>query len=90
MLRVIGVLNDALARNKTGWLVGDKCTYADLAFVTWSFVADGLLKELKKTDGFNERYQQYVNWFAQMRERDSVKKVTALMAKGRADHGLPP
>jgi glutathione S-transferase len=38
ILRVIGVMEDGLGRNKTGWLVGDKCTYADFAFRTWAEV----------------------------------------------------
>ena len=90
ILRVIGVINDGLERNKTGWLVSDKCTYADLAFLSWSFVADGLLKQLDKMDGFDEKYQSYVDWINRMNSRESAKKVTALMAKGRAAHGLPP
>lgn len=33
--RVIGVLDTALGQSKSGWLVGDKCTYVDLAFFMW-------------------------------------------------------
>ena len=39
--RVLGVLEQAL-RGKQ-WLVGDKCTYADLAFVTWNDRMDMVL-----------------------------------------------
>lgn len=35
MKRVVSVLSDALAKSKSGWLVGDKCTYVDLAFFMW-------------------------------------------------------
>lgn len=32
--RVADVLDDVLAKSE--WLVGDKCTYADLAFTMWN------------------------------------------------------
>ncbi|KAL8994187.1 MAG: hypothetical protein Q9188_007138 [Gyalolechia gomerana] len=33
--RVVGVLDQALGQSKSGWLVGDKCTYVDLSFFMW-------------------------------------------------------
>lgn len=33
--RVLSVINDQLRKSGKPYLVGDKCTYADLAFVTW-------------------------------------------------------
>ena len=39
-LRVFGVLDRVLAARSDGaWLVGEKCTVADLAFVNWSYRA---------------------------------------------------
>ena len=29
------MLENALAYSKSGWLVGDKCTYVDLSFYMW-------------------------------------------------------
>ena len=29
------MLESALKKSKSGWLVGDKCTYVDLAFFMW-------------------------------------------------------
>ena len=29
------MLDGALAKSKSGWLVGDKCTYVDLSFYMW-------------------------------------------------------
>lgn len=89
ILRVDGVLEDALGRNGTGWLVGDKCTYADLAFVTWSAIGEGLLKQLGKYEGFEEKFPKYIAWLKRIQEREDVKKILARMAQGRADHGLP-
>ncbi|KAL9059172.1 MAG: hypothetical protein Q9206_001611 [Seirophora lacunosa] len=33
--RVVGVLDAALGQSKSGWLVGDRCTYVDLSFFMW-------------------------------------------------------
>ena len=34
--RVVSVLDGVLAKSPSGWLVGDKVTIADLAFITWN------------------------------------------------------
>ncbi|ETS77987.1 hypothetical protein PFICI_10049 [Pestalotiopsis fici W106-1] len=88
VVRVIGVLDDALNRGGTGWLVGDKCTYADLAFVTWAHLGYGLLKQLNKLDQI-EKYEKYAAWIKSLESRETVKKVLDSIAKGRAEHGLP-
>lgn len=87
--RVISVLDGVLAKSSSGWLVGDKCTYADLAFVTWAHVADGMFKQSGTADHL-EKYPSYGKWLKAMGERDSVKACIAEIAKGRAEHGLPP
>jgi glutathione S-transferase len=66
----------------------DKCTYADLAFVTWAAVGEGLLRETARFEGFEEKFLRYTAWLASMGEVEGVKKVKELMAKGRAEHGL--
>lgn len=93
IFRVVGVLERALAEKaevSTGdiWLVGDKCTYAELSFVTWASVGYGLLKELGKTESFEKDYPRYNAWIAKMEEKDSVKKIRDLMQQGRIAHGL--
>ena len=40
--RVVGVLDPVLKGNE--WLVGDKCTYADLVFVMWNTQIDFTMK----------------------------------------------
>ncbi|KAH8196703.1 hypothetical protein TruAng_009132 [Truncatella angustata] len=89
IVRVIGVLDEALGRNDTGWLVGDKCTYADIAFVTWAAVGQGILKQLNKAEGLEKKYTKYTAWIKVLESRKAVKGVLELMAKGRAEHGLP-
>lgn len=87
ILRVTEVLDRALERNGTGWLVGNRLTYADLSFVTWASVGKGLLKELGR-DSELEKYTKYAAWIEAMENRDSVTKIQDSMAKGRAAHGL--
>lgn len=41
--RVVGVLDTHLKQNGTGWLVGDKCTFADLSFVPWDMMLPFLM-----------------------------------------------
>ena len=45
-LRVFGVLDGVLKDHE--WLVGDKCTIADLSFITWNNV--GMQRVLKDYD----------------------------------------
>jgi glutathione S-transferase len=87
ILRVIGVLDEGLRRNGTGWLVGDKCTYADLSFVTWAVVGEGLLHELNRADKLVE-YPRYNAWLKSLKEREGVAKCLAIISEGRAAHGL--
>ncbi|KAL6699346.1 glutathione S-transferase [Trichoderma pleuroticola] len=87
IFRVTDVLNRALEINGTGWLVGDKITYADLSFVTWASVGRGLLKELNKDAGL-EKYPKYMAWMKAMESRDAVRKIQSSMANGRTAHGL--
>lgn len=85
----MGVLELGLERNGTGWLVGDKCSYADLSFVTWNAIGEGLFKELGRTSEF-EKFPLYQAWVRRLDERAEVRKVKGIMAKARAEHGLPP
>ena len=85
----MGVLDTGLKRNGTGWLVGDKMTYADLCFVTWAGTGDGILKDLGKTEGMGEKYPNYTGWMNAMRERPVAKRIQEDIARERAAHNLP-
>jgi glutathione S-transferase len=87
--RVLGVLDDALSRNKTGWLVGDRCTYADISFVTWAATGEGLLRGLQKDAGLVEKYPHYSAWFATLKERPAIARALQEIAAQRKAHGLP-
>jgi len=85
---VISVLDLGLGKNGTGWLVGDKCTFADLSFVTWNLVGQGLLRELGKLQNLDVKYPRYVAWMDALCRREDVGRIRDRMAKGRAEHGL--
>ena len=55
MERIIRIL-DGVLKDKQ-YLVGEKCSFVDLAFVTWAQVGKGLLIELERTDVFEEAVQ---------------------------------
>jgi len=56
----VGVLDKHLKDNGTGWLVGDKCTYADLSFVPWDMMLTFLMGE--EAVRLKERYPDFTNW----------------------------
>ncbi|ETI19755.1 hypothetical protein G647_08768 [Cladophialophora carrionii CBS 160.54] len=69
--RVISVLDGWLQKHK--FLVGDKLTYADLAFVPWCAGVPWL--DSDKTIDM-AKYPAYSKWLGDMLARDSVKKVS--------------
>jgi glutathione S-transferase len=71
VLRVLSVLEDILKDKE--WLVGGKCSYADLSFLPWN----GLLGWMSGFDGWQEKYPKVAAWDAKMNELDSVKKMKA-------------
>ncbi|KAJ5209296.1 hypothetical protein N7449_003675 [Penicillium cf. viridicatum] len=76
--RVNGVLESVL--EKRDWLVGDKCTYADLSFVAWqrwapTFAGDDLYKKFPAVGA----------WMERMQERPTVKKVYADQDRAMAE-----
>ncbi|OHE98830.1 URE2 protein [Colletotrichum orchidophilum] len=83
-VRVLSVLDRALKGRK--FLVGDKATYADIAFMPWDYLARVLLGE-----GWNDKwevdskYPDYVAWAERIRARPVVKNTLEVMGKQRAD-----
>jgi glutathione S-transferase len=70
--RVIMVLDKWLKDNGTLYLVGDKCTYADLAFITWC----DKVKDIDTEGVFDvqEKHGAYHEWLLRLKERPAVKK----------------
>lgn len=74
--RVISVLDSHL--KDRSWLVGGKCTYADLSFVMWNLQVPYVMKDAK--DPFDASdYPQYKRWMDEMLARPSVKHVLGVM-----------
>lgn len=69
--RVTMVLNNVLSGKE--YLVGDKCSYADLSFIPWALLAPDLLGD-EKID-FAAEYPNYHAWLERLLARPAVKKV---------------
>ena len=79
--RILGVIESHLLKkrgagpgnNEIVWLVGNKCTYADLAFVTW----DVLLLSRLFPEGFDAKadFPLFLQWHETTINRPAVKKV---------------
>jgi glutathione S-transferase len=68
--RVISVLNTILEGKN--YLVGEKATYADLSFITWSLIGQDAVESSGvdlKTEAPN-----YVGWMKRLLDRPAVKK----------------
>lgn len=71
---IFGVPDHVL--NGKEWLVGDKCIYADLAFVTWNTQIDFIMMGY----GWNiAEYPNFKRWQEVMLARDSLKKVMSVL-----------
>ena len=80
--RVSGVLEGHLARQKEKvggsapgdgpWLVSDKFSYADLAFIPWQFVAGMFFPKEEYTE---DDYPLVKEWLGRMTSREAVKSV---------------
>ncbi|KAF7958292.1 hypothetical protein EAE96_001843 [Botrytis aclada] len=74
--RVVGVLDEVLGQSEDGWLVGNKITYADLAFVTWHTALAGIFSPPEFKDQWDiTKYAHYKKWVEKMLDRPAVKKV---------------
>lgn len=68
--RVVGVLDRHLTKQGTGYLVGGKLTYADLAFVPWN----DLIKDAVPGWDVAPDAPTFAAWQKDMMERESVKR----------------
>ena len=71
--RVVMVLDRELRDNNKEWLVGGKCTYADLSFTVWHWVVfmadEALYRELEA------EFPAWKAWEDRMQERPIVAKL---------------
>lgn len=66
--RVSGVLDGVLAHRK--YLTGDKCTYADLAFITWQTGINRIIEYDQAKD-----FPNLAAWLERMLERPAIRGV---------------
>ncbi|KAI1467962.1 glutathione transferase [Daldinia caldariorum] len=87
--RILGVINDSLHKQRQKlrltadepvWLVGDKCTYADLSFVPWNTLL-GTIFPSGALD-LEKEFPEYFRWHADMARRPATKKVLELREEG--------
>ncbi len=77
--RVIGVLDTHLQKAGTRFLVGDKCTYADIAFVPWANLVPFIAKD--SPIDVEAKYPAYDRWLKRLCQREAVKKALDERAK---------
>lgn len=75
--RVTMVLNNALDGKK--YLVGDKCTFADLSFIMWYALLGFIFGD--ENPDLHKKYPNFGSWLDGMQARPSVKKVFEEKAK---------
>jgi len=73
-IRIVKVIDGALEGRE--WLVGDKCTYADLAYVSWSAVLPLFMHSRSEWD--IENHPNFKRWHEAMMSRPSVQKAMGL------------
>ncbi|KAL8736069.1 MAG: hypothetical protein Q9181_002583 [Wetmoreana brouardii] len=79
--RVMKVLNSVLVDKE--YLVGGKCSYADLAFIPWATLAPSLLGGVEKEDIARET-PHYSAWLDRLTARPAVRKVLEEKAEAMA------
>lgn len=84
--RIVGVINDHLqkradeSRDLNGgsvepvWLVGDKCTFADLCFVPWNVLLFDSLFPGEPT-AFEQEFPFFYQWHRHLLERPAVQRI---------------
>ena len=76
--RVVGVVDRHLREHGTGWLVGGKCTYADLVWVPWDMLMPFLLSDGQKV---LDEHPHFKKWHEAMMARPAVAKMAEEKAK---------
>lgn len=73
---------DSILKGKK-YLVGDRCSYADLAFVPWATLVPGLLGGVDQEELASET-PDYSAWVDRLMARPAVKKVLEEKAEAMA------
>ena len=82
---VLGVIETQLTKTGKPYLVGDKCTYADLMHIPFHLVlADKLMRNVSENfeKEWKEKFPRCYDWVERLMQRDSQKQ--ALVEKYHA------
>ncbi|THG95280.1 hypothetical protein EW026_g6344 [Hermanssonia centrifuga] len=74
-IRVLGVLESVLSKDE--WLVGGKCTIADLSFIQWNDIVDRALEGYENFN-FEKDFPAVFAWHSKMKARDAFKTIAAV------------
>ncbi|RAL03514.1 glutathione S-transferase family protein [Aspergillus ibericus CBS 121593] len=78
--RIAHVLNTILSDRD--WLVGEKCTYADLAFVMWNLQIEFFMKDRTGEEAWRkEEFPAFVEWQGRMMGREAVQRVVGVLGE---------
>lgn len=85
-LRVLHVINMHLEKSGQEYLVGNKVTYADLAFVTWDMMIEWIVGDEAQSLDIHGKYPLWSKWNKSLLARDSVKKIMSDKNAAMAAH----
>ncbi|KAK7689609.1 hypothetical protein QCA50_007402 [Cerrena zonata] len=71
--RAFSELQSALANNE--WLVGGKCTIADLAFIVWNH---SITRAIVSLEEISAEFPAVSSWVSRLRARESARRVMQL------------
>ena len=84
--RVLSVINLQLEKTGKPYLVGDKCTFADLMFIPWNVGALRVMGE-DFTKEVQEKYPKFWAWHETLMSRPAVKKTFEIKADATKSSG---
>lgn len=71
---MVGVIDAHLKETGTGWLVGDKCTYADLSFIPWDMMLGFLMGD--EAPAILEAHPHFKKWHGKRDQQSCVARVS--------------
>ena len=83
--RVVKVLDTSLVGKS--YLVGDKCTYADLSFVMWNMAISIFMSPFPERFDL-DAYPNFKSWQERLCARPAVKKIMDIRVKMMKEDGL--
>ncbi|GAM84648.1 hypothetical protein ANO11243_026470 [Dothideomycetidae sp. 11243] len=92
--RVVMVIDSHLQQTGGQYLVGDKYTYADLAFITWFEISPRAMQNPNLFEDWAPKYPAFSAWWKRISGRPVTVKVLqsmrGLLTQQQKDQALPP